>query len=166
MKKQTLLLLVISFFCIQLQSQSLSPWVISSAGGYASNASYSVSWTLGEIAVTTISNASYSLGQGFQNGVSIATGIDDMENLIWSFQLYPNPVKDRLYISFELAEPTDIVIEVLDLAGRKFLVHEYDRLTGRAEKNLDVSTFDQGLYLLHIYSKDYQISKTFQFQKY
>jgi hypothetical protein len=61
--------LFMSIFIIMsvgLFSQTLSPTVVSSAGGYSTGTTVSLSWTLGELATETLSNGSYTLSQGFQ----------------------------------------------------------------------------------------------------
>jgi hypothetical protein len=72
---------LLTFFAFTIicsvKSQSLSPTVISSSGGYFTGTSASLSWTLGEIATETFNNGSYILTQGFQQpfGITI-TGIN------------------------------------------------------------------------------------------
>lgn len=77
MKKVFLPLL--SLMALGLFSQTLSPVIVSSAGGYATGATASLSWTLGEIATETLSNGSYILTQGFQQpveGLTINISLD------------------------------------------------------------------------------------------
>lgn len=69
MKKILLVLLMIKLSCdqcVKLSAQSLSPQVIASAGGYQSNATGSLSFTIGETNTTTLSTATAMLTQGFQ----------------------------------------------------------------------------------------------------
>ncbi|UCG28339.1 MAG: hypothetical protein JSV24_02975, partial [Bacteroidales bacterium] len=49
-----------------LYAQQLSPTVVSSGGSYSSAGGYSISATIGEIAVTTLQSGNYTLTQGFQ----------------------------------------------------------------------------------------------------
>lgn len=72
-------MLLFSFVSWGLFAQTLSPTAISSAGGYSTGTSVSLSWTLGEIATETFSNGSYILTQGFQQpveGVTISINLD------------------------------------------------------------------------------------------
>jgi len=66
--KTLLTLFSLAIICCA-KSQSLSPSVIASSGGYSTGTSASLSWTLGEIATETISNGGYILTQGFQQPV-------------------------------------------------------------------------------------------------
>jgi hypothetical protein len=66
--KAFVLILSMALYCCG-QSQSLSPTVIASSGGYSTGTDVSLSWTLGEIATETFSNGNYILTQGFQQPV-------------------------------------------------------------------------------------------------
>lgn len=54
------------FFSAGVSAQSLSPQVIASSGGFFSNGSGSLSWTLGETMTETFTGGSNQLTQGFQ----------------------------------------------------------------------------------------------------
>lgn len=75
---KNLFLLLLSFMSWNLYAQTLSPTVISSAGGYSTGTTVTLSWTLGELATETLSNGSIILTQGFQQPgvlVSLTTNI-------------------------------------------------------------------------------------------
>jgi uncharacterized protein YidB (DUF937 family) len=60
-------------------SQTLSPIVVSSAGGYSTGTTVNLSWTLGELATETLINGTLILTQGFQQpveGVTISINLD------------------------------------------------------------------------------------------
>ena len=91
MKKQLVLLLLICSAAVQ--AQSLSPQVLSSGGGYAEGASLSLSYTIGEIAVETLTGTSLVLTQGFQQPLDVG-GTFTPESMYpdWKVQTWPNPV--------------------------------------------------------------------------
>ncbi|MBK7761876.1 MAG: hypothetical protein IPI46_00700 [Bacteroidetes bacterium] len=69
MKNKIILAFIIisSYYPIStLQAQTLSPQVIASAGGYQSNASGSLSFTISETNTQTLTSANHMLTQGFQ----------------------------------------------------------------------------------------------------
>jgi hypothetical protein len=77
MKK--LLISIFTIVSVNLFAQSISPTVISTAGGYSTGTTASLSWTLGEVATETLSNGSYTLTQGFQQpveGLTININLD------------------------------------------------------------------------------------------
>ena len=58
-----------------LNAQSLSPQVIASAGGYQSNATGSLSFTIGETNTQTLASATHMLTQGFQQPYKLTLNV-------------------------------------------------------------------------------------------
>jgi hypothetical protein len=75
-------ILSMAIYCC-VQSQSLSPTVISSSGGYFTGTSLSLSWTLGEIATETFSNGGCILTQGFQQPYGIVISGINLDLLVY-----------------------------------------------------------------------------------
>ena len=74
----------------------------------------------------------------------IATGVD--ENSVPLVQLYPNPVKDHLYVNLgSLSEKTG-VLEVYDLSGKMLI--NLETQAGYQIFNLDVQQLTTGMYLI------------------
>ena len=69
MTKNTYILLLIVIICLggsKVKGQYTSPEVIATAGDFFSNATVSISWTLGEITTETFTGSNVALTQGFQ----------------------------------------------------------------------------------------------------
>jgi hypothetical protein len=79
----------------------LEPSVLASGGNYAETESMSISWTLGELATTTLTGGDMILTQGFQQPSDFGTGINT-EELNWGITAYPNPVATTLYVKFDI----------------------------------------------------------------
>ena len=83
----TTICLAFAFFSF---SQQLSRYVVSSGGNYSTNGGYSNSSTIGESMVTTLTSATNSLTQGFQQSfsnpidptITIITPINDLYVMI------------------------------------------------------------------------------------
>lgn len=74
-----------------------------------------------------------------------AVNIDELEELT-SFKLYPNPVKDDLYIS--MTERNNIQsISVFSITGRQLLKREN---INNKEYSLNLSSLNSGIYLIRI----------------
>ncbi len=80
---------------VKLNAQTLSPQVFASAGGYQSNATHSLSFTIGETNTQTLSSAGNMLTQGFQQPYKMTlnlkaylqgyyTGAGIMENVVFN----------------------------------------------------------------------------------
>jgi predicted extracellular nuclease len=61
---------------------------------------------------------------------------------------YPNPAHSRLSVDHELVQPRALRVELFDLVGRRILSR--DVAAGALRSELDLSAFDQGLYLLRV----------------
>ena len=102
-------------------SQSLSPTLISSAGVYATGGDISLSYSVGEIAVSTLTTDNLILTQGFHQPQLTGTGIPDNIELDWKVNAFPNPVQDQLNISIRLGKPVEMNLEIFDLTGKLIL---------------------------------------------
>jgi hypothetical protein len=68
------------------------------------------------------------------------TGNDNLTN---GLVIYPNPVKDKLYIRYNDSQLD--ALEIFDISGR--LIVKEENFT---EKSIDVSKLEKGIYLLHV----------------
>src|SRR5665213_596728 len=82
-----------------LSAQTISPQVLNATGNTSTTKTMELSWSVGEIAINTLSANNTILTQGFlQPDVSTHTsGIEEI-NLSDLITIFPNPVHDRLYI--------------------------------------------------------------------
>jgi len=166
MKKSFLILFFLLSGWSAIWAQSLSPSVIASAGGYISNSTHSLSWTLGEIAITTITGSGYTLNQGFQQALVIGTAVEDNPLINWSIQTYPNPVNDILRIRFSLENTASFLVELLDMTGKKMVIRTLENVSHGDEVDLDMSHLAAGIYIIKVQSDDMKISSTVRIQKY
>jgi hypothetical protein len=149
MKKQ--ILLIASVCCsLASQAQSLSPQVVASAGNYVSSAAGSLSYTIGEPVVTTVSGGSNILTQGFQQPNDIVSGLLDIEREAFgSFSLYPIPATDKLWFGYEFPEEGKVEIAMYDALGQKLeftLSESYE--SGKIVHSFDCSNYAAGNYVL------------------
>lgn len=82
--------------------------------------------------------------------VTIATGINQLEEKGYSLSLYPNPANENLSMNVESKNVQDVRIELNDITG-KIIFSEEIKLT-KGENNLTYSIDDlsQGVYFLSI----------------
>jgi hypothetical protein len=146
-------------------SQSLTPTVIASAGNYYENGNLSLSYTLGELAVSTLSNANLILTQGFQQPSLIINSVNNPGQIDWSIIAYPNPVADYLNVSFNFNDNQDIVLELSDITGKKVYLERYNNLIGIEEKSINFSNLKSGIYILSIYNPQKTLIRTVKIQK-
>ena len=163
--KLRLILIILITASSSLYGQKLTPTVVSSGGSYLSAGGYTLSATIGEIAVTTLKSGSLTLTQGFQQPYDIGTGIKET-GLDWSISAYPNPVSEFLNIRFDLTDPIDLNVEIMDMAGRKHMIRELYYITPGEIVTFDMSAFVRGVYLVRIYTPDQRVQKVYKIQKF
>ncbi len=151
MKKILPFIIVTAFFGQQAFSQNieLSPTVVASAGNYSEAGEISLSWTLGEVAVTTLEQGDIILTQGFQQSFLKDVGFAT-DPIKWQVTAYPNPAQDKVRIQFDLPETTDFVIEIQDINGRMISREHYGQIFPGDVVQIDVSTLDYGVYFFRI----------------
>jgi hypothetical protein len=163
--KAVLSILCMAIFSSNLMAQSLTPTVVSSGGSYHSAGGYTLSATIGEIAVTTLKTASLILTQGFQQPYDIGVGIKET-GLDWSITTYPNPVSEYLNIRFDLEEPLDLNVEIMDISGRKQMIRELYYVTRGEIVTFNMTEFSRGVYLVRISTPDQRVQKVYKIQKF
>jgi hypothetical protein len=138
---------------VWMYAQSLTPTVISSTGGFSSNANGSLSYTVGEMSmVQTFSAGGNILTQGFQQPNDQLVGLIDItKDEFGSFVVYPNPAVDNLWFGFQFPEEGRITIAVYDVLGQKVAeVYNGNYDTGKTTDGFTVSSFAAGSYYLSL----------------
>ncbi len=106
-------------------------------------------------------NTYYIMIDGFSGAVgaftiavnSMNVGLNEFEQNIRAFDLFPNPAADQLNVKYAFHDARNVTVELLDLTGR---VVSSQRLNNAKSGNLnfDVKNFNNGLYLLRMSSND------------
>jgi len=160
MKKSLLLTIVASsFYVIGMNAQE----VITTSGGYGETTTGSLSWTIGEPVIETVSNSNNSLTQGFQQASYSVTGIKKSEDLSFQIKVFPNPASDLLNVAFITKEKPSVLIELFDLNG-KILFDEQVEST-HLNKQINFTHYTPGTYFLRIRETSGKLLVTYQIQK-
>ena len=157
MKKILYLILII--LPSALQAQSVSPQVISTAGGYVEGTGLSLSYTIGEVAVQTLTAGSLVLTQGFQQPLDIGTFNRETMQVDWQLKTWPNPVSHDLYLRVGSEIQQDLVLEAIDLSGRTHLIRKIEAPPQDSPFKVDLSNLAAGVYLIKIRTADHSIHR-------
>ena len=157
MKK--LLFLLILFYPALMQAQSVSPQVVSTAGGYMSDASISLSYTIGELAVQTLTAGSLVITQGFQQPADLGTFREDILETDWQVKTWPNPVANELHLKLGADYQQDILLEIIDISGRVHLTSKLETPSKSEPYKIEVSDLKEGLYLIKIRTADHSMQR-------
>jgi hypothetical protein len=143
-----------------LSGQSLTPQVLSNAGGSFSQNGVKMSWTLGETAVMHFSTEGGSVTEGFhQPGLQIF-GLD--ASAIVAIKIAPNPVQSTLNVQIPSANQSEWVATLSDEQGR-ILLRRTHLQSGNTE--LDLSHYPSGVYFLGMQETGKNVPQSFKVVK-
>ncbi len=134
-----------------LSGQQLTPYVVSSSGGFYTSASGMLSFTTGEMAaVETYTSAPNILTQGFQQSWDFGTGLAEIPNLKFSFSLYPNPSDGKFNLVAETESNERVIVKIIDLLGREIWQSVFDLENKVNRYPIDLSAAAPGLYTISL----------------
>ncbi|HOZ16071.1 MAG TPA: T9SS type A sorting domain-containing protein [Tenuifilaceae bacterium] len=168
MKRLCTLILAVSLAVFtQAQDYSIGMQVVASAGGYynSTEAGVSISWTLGEVAYTTLTAGGYMLTQGFQQGNLFTTDVEKPELSGSDMKIYPNPASVEFFI--KINSPTakgKSTAEVYDITGRKVITKELN-LEENEPYRIPIAELKAGIYMIRITVESSKAVKVFKLIK-
>ncbi|MFP4489275.1 MAG: T9SS type A sorting domain-containing protein [Bacteroidales bacterium] len=150
--KRTLSFLAVLFMFFSLNAQNVDQHVISSAGSFdvSGDNSISLSWTLGELVVTTVDSpgGDLILTQGFQQSKLIIDGIELNPELGVEVTVYPNPVNEIVNIKFSEQLKGETMIFLSGPDGR--LIYNEALKPGVLIREIYMDSYPSGTYFLRI----------------
>lgn len=161
MKK--LILTILPFAVVTVvDAQSISPQVIASAGTHFTGSNAQLSWTIGEPVITTVSNGSNIITQGFHQTLLNVTSVEEQSIAGVNVTVFPNPTSDVVNINL-VNNLKDLQLDLFDMSGKLLQA----RKIGAAEGNVQIgmNEYARANYLLRIYSVDGSVNYTYKVQK-
>lgn len=161
MKKIILTLLPLAGAAL-VNGQSISPQVIASAGTHYVGSNAQLSWTIGEPVITTVSNGSNIITQGFHQTLLNVTSVEEQCIAGVNVSVFPNPTSDVLNINL-VNNLKDLQMDLFDMTGKLLQA----RKIGAAEGNVQISMLEyaRANYLLRVYSADGSVNYAYKVQK-
>jgi len=149
MKKLFIFLFVIGIFPIIASSQTLSPTVISSSGGFFSNSNGMLSFTVAEMTmVETFSQPGNILTQGFQQPEDMSVGINETTVETGGTLIFPNPTNGHFTLNYYNYDNSQTTINLYNMVGQIVLSKTVSQTVGLNIQKFDISLYSQGMYLL------------------
>ena len=78
-----------------------------------------------------------------------------------NLSVYPNPVEDRLNISFDLAKSDQVTIEILNALGQVIQTEKNNYENGQKTVIMNTSSLAKGLFFVKLSSNGQNISRRF-----
>lgn len=133
-------------FAAKVHSQSLSQQVVGVTGNFSTSNGNSLSFTVGEAAVQTLSNSNI-LTQGFQQPDKLVVSGITETNSFSQLAIYPNPTQDNLFIKLHSATP--VTVQLTDMLGRN-LFESSESFSDNKLITIPMKNFPAGTYLLTV----------------
>ncbi|TVR81510.1 MAG: T9SS C-terminal target domain-containing protein [Chitinophagaceae bacterium] len=164
--KSLLLTIAISLTALYSFGQSLSPTVISSSGAFHTAGGYSLSQTVGETVIETLSSSDLILTQGFHQPEKLSVGISSNSLSIWDVNVFPNPTSNSVFLEISASSDVDINVELFDVLGKKIKPLQNGHLiNGQMKITLDMSPFASGVYFVRLTESNGNSTETIRIQK-
>jgi len=153
MNNKIFLFLLCLIASTSIRAQTITAGTISSFAGSVNNSTISINYSVGEVAVKTISNSSVSLTQGFlQPKLVITTGIvevSDNDDVL----VYPNPSVDYVFIKSNNL----VTWEIFDSSGKSILIGDTTKI--------ETNQLANGIYYMELLIKNKGNKKTIKLIK-
>src|SRR4051812_34416638 len=125
MKRNLLLLCTIAIVIIS-KAQSLTPYVVSSSGGFFSNNAGMLSSTVGEMTmVNTFTSSTNILTQGFQQVIDMSVNVSELRRHQFEIAVYPNPVATELSLTIQSDQRQLFKVTFIDIIGNQAKATSY-----------------------------------------
>ncbi len=90
-------------------------------------------------------------GVGWHGSYSITVGTEE-KKAFDNLSVYPNPTEGLININFSLSETQNVKIELVSVKGETVLNESIGNLKGSFTRQLDLSAFSKGVYMLRLTS--------------
>lgn len=159
--RRLFILFVYLLSCYSSHSQSVTPFVLATKGEYFSNTTYSLSWTLGQVASTTLYTTSNIVSQGFQQPWYSTIGISELTSGDADINIYPNPATNIITVTYSTENRTNLKFEIIDLLGKK-IIPDLVKHSNSDYQFFELSLEDitAGMFFIRIISMDSKIIKS------
>lgn len=158
--KSTIKLLVCLFIGLNITDLQAQQTTITS-GGMASSVNGNLSFSLGQIAYTTISNPTGSISQGVQQPFEIFTlGTNDFQNISLKMGIYPNPTATLVNLRIDDLNSNSLEYQLFDITGKQIL----NKKISQIETQIPLENLQAATYFLNV-SDNNKIIKSFKIIK-
>ena len=109
---------ILTTSCLIIGTLAFGQTSTNASGGGTSNASGSISYSIGQVAYQSTSNASGLVNQGVQHAFEISTLSLEENALQLSLMAYPNPTQELLNLRVGNYNQEKLAYKLLDLEGK------------------------------------------------
>lgn len=139
----TLTIIFLSGFFLGLQAQD----AVLALGGDAVGSGGTVSYSIGQVAYTSIDNINGTVNQGVQLPFEFFTlGINDFHDITLSLIVYPNPTSEFIKLKAETDKFENLNYYLCDFSGKQLLHQKINSW----ETSIPMGNFPSAIYFLKV----------------
>ena len=139
---------ILTSSCLIIGTLAFGQTSTNASGGGTSNASGSISYSIGQVAFQSVSNTSGSVSQGVQYAYEISTLSLEANALNLSLMAYPNPTQDLLNLRVGNYNQEKLAYKLVDLEGK--VISEASMLS--EETTIDMKQLPVATYFVEVHN--------------
>jgi hypothetical protein len=157
MKDIVSLFAAILFMFSYSHAQSIAPQSINSGGASVSQSNGSLSFTVGELVVLSLTDSEgNTLGGGFTAGAALTTAsIKKTDPAVLDVSIFPNPTSDLVNIRINFSTIDQFFVSITDLQGKEVYNGKYVGVSNLI--GINTASFATGEYILTLKDKNNQV---------
>lgn len=155
--KREIFLLIFSGFLLQQSgnSQSLSPWLISSCGSSGASEQAYCEWTMGEPVTATLGTTGAIITQGFHQPELDVGVIIQSPELNYTITAFPNPAQKMVTLFINNPVIDNMSYKLVDLNGKVIKVED---ITAN-KQDIEMDQMKAATYILIVYKNMKELIK-------
>lgn len=106
----------------------------------------------GQNLMIMFSTNGFNNNQGFEASYYISNVNTSNEDITRNLAIYPNPAGSYTEVKFNVVEPANVKISILNLLGEEVYAEPVQLLSGYVSRTLQLGSLSKGLYLLRVSS--------------
>ena len=161
MKKISFIVFLLLFASKLIYSQSNSPEVISTTGNYFENENASLSFTIGEPIIETLSGSDLIITQGFQQSKYEITPVIDILGDDIFVKVYPNPTSQFIIIDIGQNNAEKYSLDIINIKGERL----FNTRIGNEKTILNLDKYSLSELILRIFNDKNKMIKSFKIIK-
>ena len=161
--RTALLLCAMALFAL-VRGQTITPEVLGTAGEQSQVGTTTVTWTMGESLIETISASGNTVTQGFHQPKYSLVALESPLLTELGISIYPNPTAGQVFMDIDREENSRLDIQLVDMTGR--ILGTRSTWMQQEKISFDLSQVAAGYYFLRVIQengsmfKAYKVSKT------
>lgn len=159
-----LCLCLLSVTCIQ--AQTLERHLISPYGQLSATNDVHVSATGGELIVSTMSTASVTASQGFQQAnIEDFVGIYELSPVEMEVRVFPNPVSTYINVELQSEQSNTVFLALYDVTGKIIYRSPEIPVNLHVKRTIEFDKYPDGQYFLIVTDEENKLLQSFKVQK-